>query len=223
MRFDIRLVRATVDGTPTPVALGPDQNTIVINPDVALTGGEYVIISLYDYLGDLEKKALHEEWELFREEQQFHINRWQWDLITESMVGYKLNDPTIRVPNYERELYDSKYATETRYGLGEGQAFTDGTLAIATILDDLLNPDNSFYPVDVNVFFERENFDTPEDIESAMNTIYNTFPFEHVNRMYFSVLLDAMSVKLEYAGIFKTSMIALHGIRPFQVAGVFDD
>ncbi len=56
-----------------------------------------------------------------------------------------------------------------------------------------------------------------------MNTIYNTFAFEHVNRIYFSVLFDAFSLKDKYEDIFKTSMVALHGIRPFQVAGVFDD
>ena len=56
-----------------------------------------------------------------------------------------------------------------------------------------------------------------------MNTIYNTFPFEHVNRMFFNVLLDGFSLQDKYEDIFKTSMVALHGIRPFQVGGLFDD
>ena len=171
----------------------------------------------------LEKKQLHEQWELIRREMPYHIPRALWDKVTESIVQYKLNDPTTRVPSYQRELYDEENGTDTRYGLRDGQAFTDGTLALATIIADLNNPDNDFKPVDINVFFQQHSFDTAEDIVDSMNTIYNTFPFVHVNRMFFDVLLDAFSVKRKYEDIFKTSMVALHGIRPFQVGGLFDD
>lgn len=171
----------------------------------------------------LEKKNLHAQWDLIRREMPQHIPRELWDKITESIVGYLLADPTIRVPSYQRELYDTENGTDTRYGLGNGQAFVNGDLALATIIADLNNPDNDFSPVDINVFFQQHNFDTAENIVAAMNTIYNTFPFIHVNRMFFDVLLDAFSTKRKYEDIFKTSMIALHGIRPFQVGGLFDD
>ena len=179
--------------------------------------------SLEKCLNPLNLKNLHEEWKMFRQEQQFHVDRYLWDKITESMVGYKLNDPSIRVPSLDRQLYDARFLTETQYGLGNGQTFTDGQLAIQTVLADLQNPDHSFQPVDINVFFELHNFDSNEEIIDSMDTIYNTFPHEHVNRIYFSVLLDALSLKSKYSDIFKTSMIALHGIRPFQIAGIFDD
>jgi hypothetical protein len=171
----------------------------------------------------LEKKNLHEQWELIRREMPQHIPRTLWDRVTESIIGYKLTDPTVRVPSYQRELYDDENGTDTRYGLGSGQAFVRGDLALATILADLNNPDNDFKPVDINVFFQLHNFDTPEAIADAMNTIYNTFPYIHVNRMFFDVLLDALSTKRKYEDIFKTSMIAVHGIRPFQSGGIFDD
>ena len=183
--------------------------------------------TLRDNLDDgttpLELKSLHEEWEMFRQHQPYHVNRQLWDKITEAMVGYKLNDNNIRVPSYERELYDNKYGTDTRYGLRDGQAFTDGQMAIQTVLYDLQNPENNFQPVDINVFFERHNFDTNEAIIDSMNTIYNTFAFEHVNRIMFSVIHDAFSLKHQYPDLFKTSMVSLHGIRPFQIAGIFDD
>jgi hypothetical protein len=56
-----------------------------------------------------------------------------------------------------------------------------------------------------------------------MDNIYNTFTVQNVNRIYFSVLFDAFTTKAKYPGIFKTSMVSLHGIRPFQSSGVFDD
>jgi len=174
-------------------------------------------------IGELTLKNLHEEWKIFRQEQQFNIDRWQWDKITEAIIGYKLNDPTIRVPSYERELYDEKYDTDTRYGLGEGQAFVNGSLALNSIVTYLVDPSIDFVPVDINIFFENNSFDTAENIISAMDEIYNTFTYTNVNRMYFSVLKDAFTTKAKYPDIFKTSMISLHGIRPFQTSGVFDD
>ena len=173
----------------------------------------------------LQLKNSHEEWELFREAQPYHIKRSLWDKITESIIGYKLNTTgsTIRVPQYEYELYDEQFNSDTKYGIGDGQTFVDGKLALSTIKSDLENPNNNFYPVDINVFFDTYKFDTSENIIVAMNAIYETFSYEHVNRMFFLVLHDAFSLKSKYKGIFKTSMIALHGVRPFQSGGLFND
>lgn len=180
--------------------------------------------SLDDGSTSLTLKNKHEEWELFREQQLYNVDRSLWNKVTEAMVGYKLTNNAIRVPSYERELYDEKYGTSTRYGLGDGQAFVDGDIAHDTILADLENAENDFQPIDINVFFTQHNFDTDENIVEAMNTIYNTFSYEHVNRMAFAVLHDAFSLKTEYEGIFKTSMISLNGIKPLQAAGqIFDD
>jgi len=171
----------------------------------------------------LELKTKHEEWQLFREAQPYLIPRALWDKCTECMVGFLLTDPGTRVPSLERELYDTSYQAETRFGLGSGQAFSDGLTTLQTILADLNNPENSFPNVDINSFFAQNNFDTPEGIIAAMNSIYTLFTFADVNRMFFAVLHDAFSFKQEYPGIFKTSMVAVHGIRPFQVSGLFDD
>jgi len=171
----------------------------------------------------LEKKNLHSEWEMFRKNQPYHINRALWDKITESIIGYKLSDTTVRVPSFERELYDDKYDTSTQYGIGDGQTFVSGELALASVLADLEHPENNFQPIDINVFFSRHTFDTPEEVVAAMDTIYNTYSYVHVNRIFFSVLQDALSTQVEYADIMKTSMVSLHGIRPFQVGGIFDD
>ena len=171
----------------------------------------------------LELKQHHEEWQLIRQEQPFLVPRALWDKVTESMVGFLLTDPTTRVPTLERELYDTSFSTETRFGLRSGQAFTDGPTALQTILADLNNPDNAFPAVDINAFFAQNDFTTTDGIIAAMNSIYTLFTFTDVNRIYFATLHDAFSFKKEYPDIFKTSMVAIHGIRPFQVAGLFDD
>jgi hypothetical protein len=167
-------------------------------------------------------KNVHTEWELFREKQQSHPRRDLWDKITESIVGYRLDDVTKRIPSRERELYDETYNTDTRYGLGEGQIFVDGNIATATVLADLNNPDNDFYPTDIDVFLQLYNFDTPENSILLMDRLYNTFSYEHVNRILHSVMLDAFSKKDKYPDIFKTSMISLHGIRILETAGLYD-
>jgi hypothetical protein len=139
------------------------------------------------------------------------------------MIGYKLNDPTIRVPSLDRELYDERTGTDTQYGLGEGQAFVNGETALNTIMWYLTNPNNSFFPVSIDLFFKLNNFNTPTSIIKAMNDIYVTFNSKHTNAMFFEVLHDAFANKSKYADIFKTSMVALHGIRLIEVQGIYDD
>jgi len=115
------------------------------------------------------------------------------------------------------------FGTDTRFGLGDDQAFVDGKLALNSVISYLLDPNVDFTPVDINEFLKNNNFDTNDDIISTMEQIYNTFTYTHVNRIFFSVLHDAFSTKAKYNDIFKTSMVSLHGIRPFQTSGIFDD
>jgi len=174
-------------------------------------------------LTPLELNNLHEEWKIFRKEQDAKIDRWMWDRVTESMIGYKLDDVSVRVPSFEYELYDEKFGTDTQYGLNTNQAFVNGVLAVSTTIAYLIDPDVSFAPIDINIFFNSYSFDTPENIILSMDAIYDTFTVSNVNRIYFSILHDAFTTKAKYPGIFKTSMVSLHGIRPFQSSGVFDD
>lgn len=130
---------------------------------------------------------------------------------------------SIRVPSLERELYDATHGTDTRYGLGEDQAFVDKTAGLSTVISYLSNPANDFAPTDIDAFFATNSFDTPENIASAMDLIYTTFNAIHVNAIWFETLLDALSTRAKYKELMKTSWIALHGIRVLEVGGLFDD
>jgi len=179
-------------------------------------------LTIVDNDEHIQLNNVHEEWKLFRESQQFNIDRYMWDNITESIVKFKLLQPSVRVPSFERELYDLQYNTDTQYGLEDGQAFVNGELALGSVLGYLNDPNVDFSPIDINAFFNNNSFDTPAEIIIAMDTIYNTFLFTDVNRIFFSVLADAFSTKSKYPGLFKTSMVSLHGVQPFQTA-LFDD
>lgn len=172
---------------------------------------------------DPSRKNVHEEWEIFRQEQPYNIPRALWDRVVESIVGYKLTDSSQRVPTLERELYDDIHGTDTQYGLGDEQAFVSGELALASILAYLKRADNDFSPQDISIFLETYPMDTAQSIIDGMAEIYNTFPFYHVNRIFFETLLDAFSTKNKYPDIFKTSMVALHGIRILETSGEYDD
>jgi hypothetical protein len=168
-------------------------------------------------------KDKHEEWFMFRKEQTNTIPRELWDRMVESLVGFKLTDPSVRVPSLERELYDATYGSDTRFGLGVDQAFVDKTLGLSTVLSYLQNPANDFSPTDIDAFFAQQSFDTPAGIATAMDVIYNTFNASHVNSIWFETLLDAFSTRAKYKELMKTSWIALHGIRVLEVGGLFDD
>jgi len=172
---------------------------------------------------EMNLKEKHEEWYLFRRQQPSTIPLQLWNRLVEAMIGYTLADSTVRVPSLERELYDASNGTNTRYGLGTDQAFVDKNLAVPTIIAYLQDPANNFYPVSIDDFFAAYSFDTPANIQAAMQQIYNTFPAEHVNSIWFSALADALTTKPKYKELMKTSWIALHGIRVLEVGGLFDD
>jgi hypothetical protein len=97
-------------------------------------------------------------------------------------------------------------------------------MSINTILEEIQNTNYDLYPISREGFLDTYSFDTADNIKLAMDYIYNSFPYEHINRIFFSVLHDALTLKKEYADIFKTSMVALHGVRLFETADrVTDD
>lgn len=168
-------------------------------------------------------KKRYVQWEMFREQQTYKVNQILWNRMIEAIIGYKLDDNTIRVPALERELYDLATGSDTQYGLGDGQAFVNGQMALATIQDDLRDPNNNFHPIDIDQFFVLNNFDTPAATQQALENIYNTFATEDVNRIFFKVLLDAFTTKSKYEEIFKTSWVSLYGVRVLEVNGIYDD
>lgn len=159
-------------------------------------------------------KNRHEEWKLFREQQLEKIDRYLWDKVTEALIGFKLNlDGTaatdVAIPSLNRILFDRIYQSDTQYGLGDEQVFTNKDLSRETILAVLSDPNREFEYVNIEEFLARHNFLTPEDIISAMNEIYLNFSVSEVNAIFFAVLHDAMSLKMEHSEIFKTSWVGL--------------
>ena len=171
----------------------------------------------------IDLKDTHQEWAIFRQSQLFNIPRELWDKVTEAIVGYTLSNSSIRVPSLEMELYDDIYHTQVRYGLEEGQAFGNGVMLLNTLISYLENPNNNFFPIDINNFLETYPIDTSENIITFMDAIYNTFSYTHVNAMFFETLMDALSQKLVYPGLFKTSMVSVHGIKLFESQGNLED
>jgi len=193
---------------------------------------------LFDTLSgnSTELKNIHQEWQMFREEQTFNIDRYLWNLMVESVIGQtiaSLGGTTVRVPALDKELYDIENNDNTRIGIAyTGQALCDGELAWEAILQYLQDGDNDFTPVDIQTFFDRYDLlnltpRTPEDaqeISNALAELYNTFTFTNVNRIFFSVFnTAAMPFNRKYEDIFKTSWVALHGIRILETNGIYDD
>lgn len=169
-------------------------------------------------------KNVHTEWRLFREKQTGNIPRELWDKITEAVLGHALDDQSVLLPTTDRILYDGLFDTDTRFGVNEGQSFTDGIKALTTIESILKSPDLDLDPLDKDTFFNTI-FDTQSDagIITMMDFIYNTFTAVNVNRIFFSVLLDSLSTKRELQNIFKTSWVSLQSKAELNVNGKFDN
>jgi hypothetical protein len=161
---------------------------------------------------DLTLNDIHTEWKLFREKQLSKIDEYLWTKMVEALVGVVVENrtsTTVIVPSMDRILFDDIYGTDTRFGLGQGQVLTDGTLSLKTILGILKNPDLNFGAVDIDLFISNNVFTTPSGILTAMFAIYDAFPIETVNYIFFQVLHDAFSLKKKFTEIFKTSWVAI--------------
>lgn len=171
----------------------------------------------------LDLKNKHSEWYIFRQEQSDKIPEALWNLATEAVVGYKLNDldndVLTPVPSLERVVYDSTFNETSRFGLGDGQAFMDRTIGLNSIQKLLESVDFDTAPVDKYDFLDSYSFDTPVNIRKAMKYMFVNFSSEAVNTMFFELLQDALADKRDYPGLFKTSWIALHGIKILETVG----
>jgi len=204
-RFKLRFTR--------DFALRTDINDFPLNPS-----------------SDLNLKNKHVEWKLFRQEQPFNIDRVLWDKLTEAVVGFNLDDiatgsttPTP-VPSLDRVLYDNLLGTATRFGLRfAGQAFTDKTISLDTIQTLITTPSFDISPINKEVFLAANSFDTPQNIKTSMEVIFNNFPQDAVNTIFFATLLDALSLRNDYPGILKTSMVSLHGIKLLETVDIVND
>ncbi len=165
-------------------------------------------------------KNTHKEWTLMRKHQLSTIEKKWWDKITESIIGYSLNNSNIPIPSLQYQMYDSLNNTTFRYGLRPGQAFVNGEYALNTILDDLYDPINVFQPMDIGTFFSIYNFNSPQNIVLAMNGMYDNFNNINLNRIFFKILQDALASNQRYEGIMKTSMISVNVTKPFQIGSL---
>lgn len=172
--------------------------------------------------GDIVKNR-HTSWKIIRRSQIGVIDRYLWDKLTESMMGEKMNDSSIRVPSLEREVYDIANGTSTRIGLDEDQTFVDGSLAKTTVMEYLTNNGDELNPFDAARFLEAYNFNTPANTKEAMDALYKTFSAESVNNIWFNCLEDAISQNAKYKEFMKTSWLVAHGIQVINVGGIFDD
>lgn len=159
------------------------------------------------------RTPLHSEWKLFREQQTFKVDRVLWDAITESIIGHKIDDPQVLVPSLNRVLYDSLRGTDTRYGLGPGQAFVDQKMALDTIVFHISGENGPFDGFGGPEFLTRYDLTDPESIEQMMGDLYEGVTVEQLNFLFFELLMDAFSLKREYRNIFKTSWVSLQIVR----------
>lgn len=174
----------------------------------------------------LKKKNVHEEWKLFRAKQLNKVDRFLWDKMVESLAGFKLNgtdvDATTPIPSLDRAVYDEIYSTSTRIGLGTEQTLIDATIGKANILTTVSNIID-YVNENEKLVLSAINFNSPQTTVQTLNNVYSGISNEYVNEIFFSVLHEALSQKLEYADIFKTSWVALQIAQEVDITSDAED
>jgi hypothetical protein len=168
----------------------------------------------------VHNKNRHVEWKLIREKQIYKIDRFLWDRLVEAAIGNRVTDGkpdyTVELPSLNRIVYDNAYDSDSRFGLGEEQVFCDRETAINTILGVLSDPAQVFTRVEISEFLAKYDFNYKSDIVAALAEIYNVFTVEEINKIFFAVLHDAMTLKRQSPDIFKTSWVALQVAQGIQ-------
>ena len=171
----------------------------------------------------LDLKNKHTEWVMFREKQPYKLSQSLWDTMAEALIGFEIEgfDTGTRtpVPSMTYALYDQKNSTTTRFGMSKGQAFVDRDQGLTTIQTILEDPTFNTAPIDKYVFLETHTFDTPVNIRRSLQYIFTNFSDASINRLFFEVMRDALSNKQDFAGLFMTSFVALHGIKILETSG----
>ena len=121
-------------------------------------------------------------------------------------VSFNLNK---QVPYLNRVVYDRIYGSDSRIGLADGQIFVDSSVAIATIRDVIDRDIFDYVNASAKDVLRSIDFSSPEAAIVSLNNVYAILDAEYVNKIFFAVLHDAMSLKSEHAEIFKTSWVAL--------------
>lgn len=154
--------------------------------------------SLQDDTTLFNTQVSHQEWKLIRKKQLHKIDKVLWDKLTEALAGREINSLNL-VPSLNRVLFDQVNISYTRFGLTEGKAFCDKKLGLYTLSNYLSKlPELSFIV----------KLDTPSNIISLMNYLYDELSNTQINDIWFSILLDALSTNKKYSGIMKTSYLS---------------
>lgn len=159
-------------------------------------------------IGDLSLKNKHTEWKVFRKNQPNRVDRYLWDRLQESAVGYRVINgiiPSVNniVPSRERVLYDTIYNTKSRYGLGKDSVMLEW-IDIVEVLEF-----NAEQNIQLRELISSTNFEILSNRLNVLETIYNTFSVEEINSIYFDILHIFMSKTVDNENIMKTSWVAI--------------
>lgn len=185
-----------------------------IDPVIASDNRYAIRLTVNDSIAIADNKIrskVHYEWEMFREKQSYTIPTYLWNKLTESILGFKLDDINQPIPSDNRNFYDQQYNTNTRYGIRWDQSLGDKSDLINTINAVISDPTTDTYPVDKDNFFDKYSFDTTEDIIATMDYIMKYFPVAVVNKIMMETLTDLMVLAPNNPDILKTSWISVSG------------
>jgi hypothetical protein len=168
---------------------------------------DYTISQMPERIADyhIRTKPIHREYVTQRNHQSEHIlpDLWQW--LVDTMSG---------------ALPSGRYLLTTCYGYGQGMAMGDANGIINTVLTTcrILERDKLYHwNIHYEELLERYDVNTPLDVIDMMTMIYRTQTSSAVNTIFFNCLKYGLSLRKEYTGVMKTSMLALRGSRKLDV------
>lgn len=159
--------------------------------------------SMKDYRIDI--KPIHREYVTQRNHQSEHVLPDLWAWLVDTAAGV---------------LPSGRYLLSTCYGYGDGMAMGDAKGILNTILTTcvILERDKLYHwNINYEELLERYDVNTPLDVIDMLTMIYRTQTSSAVNTIFFNCLKYGLTLRKEYTGVMKTSMLALRGSRKLDV------
>jgi hypothetical protein len=130
-----------------------------------------------------------------------------------------LTENYVSVPDPGREIYDKLNNTSTRIGLGTGQTLITRSLGIDIITEILYDPDIDFSPINIAEFNLNHDFSSEQASIELLRDIYETFPHEVTNQIFFRLMEACLSLNVDVRDIMKTSYVSLKCSKQLDTKG----
>lgn len=191
------------------------------------------IASMRDDDVNIRLKPIHTEWKLIRQNQPTKIPFELWSVLVDTLCGETQAGQELPAIAYSE--YDARgNIIPASWGFATPRTLCPPGVARATVNGTILAPTTTIYdPVQQKMVsnplsypgfdvFQLESYlSSATEIRKFLGAVWANAEPRQINELFFAVLHDSLAYTREFPGLFKTSFIAVDGVRTSNFEDAF--